>query len=423
MVLVGSYLIRERKEGLFSVRKTLAGIILALLLSGLFLSMFDPKPVRASETIVVPEDYSTIQGAIDASNPGDTIIVSEGTYAEGMIVVSKSLTIRANGSVTVDGLNENNVFFIHASGVSVQGFTIVNSSSLSPCAGIWSLRNGALTISGNTITNCSNGIWMENPLKGNVISNNMITGNSHYGVVLLEYPDHCIVVNNTITNNGAGFYIVASDGNTISDNTIINNWIGIILFSSNNNTIIRNTITRNNGGIWGLSNSMENTIVGNTIEMNYYGVYVENSDDNVIHHNNFVNNTQQVLTPASNNTWDNSYPSGGNHWSDYTGTDMYSGPEQNQPGSDGIGDTPYIIDAANQDHYPLMVTWEALQGDLNWDGSVNIFDLVVAAAAYSSKQGDPNWNALADVAEQWGIIDIFDIVVLATNYGKSLERH
>jgi hypothetical protein len=36
---------------------------------------------------------------------------------------------------------------------------------------------------------------------------------------------------------------------------------------------------------------------------------------------------------------------------------LYSGPGQNLPGSDGIGDTPYVIDANNTDHYPLMKPW------------------------------------------------------------------
>ena len=45
------------------------------------------------------------------------------------------------------------------------------------------------------------------------------------------------------------------------------------------------------------------------------------------------------------NIWDNGYPSGGNYWSDYAGVDA---------DGDGIGDTPYIIDDNNIDHYPLM---------------------------------------------------------------------
>ena len=54
--------------------------------------------------------------------------------------------------------------------------------------------------------------------------------------------------------------------------------------------------------------------------------------------------------------WNDSYPSGGNYWSGYTGVDDRSGPYQNLLGSDGIGDSPYTIDAITSDidHYPLM---------------------------------------------------------------------
>lgn len=54
------------------------------------------------------------------------------------------------------------------------------------------------------------------------------------------------------------------------------------------------------------------------------------------------------------------YPSGGNHWTDYSGTDSYRGPYQNETGSDGIGDTPYVIDENNIDTYPLMAPFGPL---------------------------------------------------------------
>jgi len=57
------------------------------------------------------------------------------------------------------------------------------------------------------------------------------------------------------------------------------------------------------------------------------------------------------------NFWDNGYPSGGNYWSDYTDVDLYSGSYQNETGSDGIWDHPYIIDQSNNDNYPLVYQW------------------------------------------------------------------
>ncbi len=60
------------------------------------------------------------------------------------------------------------------------------------------------------------------------------------------------------------------------------------------------------------------------------------------------------------NAWDIGYPSGGNYWSDYNGSDLLSGPYQNETGGDGIGDTPYVIDVNNMDKYPLMEPWSPI---------------------------------------------------------------
>jgi hypothetical protein len=89
-----------------------------------------------------------------------------------------------------------------------------------------------------------------------------------------------------------------------------------------------------------------------------------------MYHNSFVGNGVQAFVEYINpseptNIWDNGYPSGGNYWSDYKGTDLYSGPYQNETGSDGIGDTPYVIvsldtmtyltsNITDIDHFPLM---------------------------------------------------------------------
>jgi hypothetical protein len=90
-----------------------------------------------------------------------------------------------------------------------------------------------------------------------------------------------------------------------------------------------------------------------------------------------MNNTNQVST-NSVNTWDNGYPSGGNYWSDYNGTDLYSGPGQNITGSDSIGDTPYVINANNRDRYPKVQA--SAGGGFDWT-LVIIIIVVIAGAA------------------------------------------
>jgi parallel beta-helix repeat protein len=99
--------------------------------------------------------------------------------------------------------------------------------------------------------------------------------------------------------------------------------------------------------------SLYNTIKDNTIINNAMGIYVDNGENNIIYHNNLIDNTVQARDDE-NNFWDDGYPSGGNYWSNYIGQDYYSGPNQDIPGSDGIGDTSYIIDFDSQDNYPLM---------------------------------------------------------------------
>jgi hypothetical protein len=114
------------------------------------------------------------------------------------------------------------------------------------------------------------------------------------------------------------------------------------------------------------------TVVGNNITANNVGIYVgwefstRSQQQNVIYHNNFINNTLQgdCDTVSDTDIWDNGYPSGGNYWSNYNGIDLYSGPYQNESGSDGIGDSEYsFVTVAPawymmvEDHYPLTTPY------------------------------------------------------------------
>jgi hypothetical protein len=87
-------------------------------------------------------------------------------------------------------------------------------------------------------------------------------------------------------------------------------------------------------------------------------MYFSASSDNLIYHNNLIGNEGQPCASSNYpNAWDNGYPSGGNYWSDQLGKDTYSGPCQNETGTDGIGDTSYTIIANNTDRYPLTLVW------------------------------------------------------------------
>jgi parallel beta-helix repeat protein len=239
------------------------------------------------------------------------------------------------------------------------------------------------------------------------------------GVLLLETNNSTISGNN-ITNNLYGIWLESSsDFNNISGNNVTNNGAGILLVSSSSyNSISGNNIrTNRNDGIL-LYSSSNNSILGNNIANNGYGIeFYFSSSYNSIFHNNFINNAQQVYSSNSVNVWNNGYPSGGNYWSDYAGTDSFRGPFQNETGSDGKGDARYFIDSKNGDRYPLMNLWVRLPGDLNGDGAVDIYDAILLAGAYNSTPGKANWNPNADINGD-NIVDIYDAILLANHYGQ-----
>ena len=79
------------------------------------------------------------------------------------------------------------------------------------------------------------------------------------------------------------------------------------------------------------------------------------TNNNQIYNNLFIKNNEYQAYDSGINFWDNGYPEGGNYWSDYTGVDLFEGPDQDIPGSDNIGDTPYNIPGGTKkDKYPLV---------------------------------------------------------------------
>ena len=189
-----------------------------------------------------------------------------------------------------------------------------------------------------------------------LIQNVTISNSTFHGIWLIESHNNTLTYNSITTVFASGLMLEKSTNNTINENNIIgmgNNW-GIGLTGSYNNILQHNNIKNNRLGIF-LQHSDENKFVGNNIFGNTEtGIQMSYSSFNVIIHNNFIDNIQSVRSDYSINTWNCSYPSGGNYWSDHAGIDEKSGSAQNQTGSDGISDVPYIIDKYNQDNYPLM---------------------------------------------------------------------
>jgi parallel beta-helix repeat protein len=169
-------------------------------------------------------------------------------------------------------------------------------------------------------------------------------------------------------SNGRVVYITANY-TLIIGFKIQNGNDGIYLYNCKYSGIARNIISNNNGtGIHICNYSYFNTIVENEIINNSIGVDIPSGTGfyNIITHNNFINNLKTVIDENIND-WNLYYPSCGNYWSDYSGVDNFSGPNQDMSSPDGVGDTPYPIHGGdNEDRYPLMEPYGITELSLNF---------------------------------------------------------
>ncbi len=337
----------------------------------------------------------------NASNEFDSVELG---YSDNNIIANNTIHSSGNGNGILFSSSENNTI-------------LDNNISAEHSDGIWLITSDNTTIEGNTIfshfgtsilvVRSNNNVIVDNNILSNIwfgirlsssvnntISNNIIEdGISIAGVLLEEWNTHNIDLSNTVNSKpiyywkniaggsvptGAGQIILAncsdvrvenqaigstsnaitlgfSSQNTISNNTVWWNRLGIHLYEAHYNVIINNNVSSNDIMGFQIDYSANNTIRNNTMWDNWgHSAYLRGSVDNRIYHNNFIDNSQMPYDNADANEWDNGYPSGGNYWDDYAGSDAMSGPNQDMPGSDGIGDSPYVIDSNSNDDYPLM---------------------------------------------------------------------
>lgn len=149
-------------------------------------------------------------------------------------------------------------------------------------------------------------------------------------------------------SNNDGVLMAWSTNCTLTNITLGNNHINVT------NAFSNESYTSFFGGLT-LFESTGNTITDSTLYNDTCGILLCRSDNNTFYHNAFIDNDRSAISDRDNplenvssgyfsrSSWDNSLE--GNCWSDYNGTDA---------NSDGIGDTPYIIDQNNTDQYPLI---------------------------------------------------------------------
>ncbi|MCF8023834.1 MAG: right-handed parallel beta-helix repeat-containing protein [Clostridiales bacterium] len=330
-------------------KRTILSLMLAVVL------VFGMGLAVQAETINVPDEYGTIQEAINNAQAGDTIEVAEGTYTE-QIVINKNLTLKGEGSPTIKAPDDPDNFTIPENSkqwepvmfafggtldeetgevtgdsqveVNIFGFTVDGDERVPSerAAGIL-LRNVVSTgsISNNTIQNFD--LTQETfgiQAYGNsnlTISGNTVTDYGRGGIVANGEGCHAVITDNTVEGvypdiptgwaiNGIQIGYGATGkirGNEVSGNGWPGEkWAGSGIlggvYSSDNVLVEDNTVSENEIGIGVMGKYMDpqdpssdNIIRNNTVDSNEEGISIQSpAEDNVVEGNTITNNDYGV---------------------------------------------------------------------------------------------------------------------------------
>jgi parallel beta-helix repeat protein len=272
-------------------------------------------PLSAKAAVLeVPTVYPTIQAAVDAAAPGDTVKVSPqpngDPYHENVVIGKESLTLQGVNNPVLDGTGMTLIdpFFglvgkdavtIAAAGVTVSGFTIQNydyptANSLLPAAGVYVKQQESSTIENNTLRKNAIGFFIDGLANATIIQTHGVRGNhvleNGSSGAWIRSVNGCIVVedNEFQGNVQSGLEVSGSTGvvvrrNTLSGNgTVPNAFAPALSIASNGKT------AGTPGG--GKSEFYGNTIVNN----GSIGIFVADSKTQKVYSNIVTGNAAGI---------------------------------------------------------------------------------------------------------------------------------
>ena len=175
----------------------------------------------AGNTLLVPQDFATIQQAVDATQPGDLVLIDKGVYNESVTVKTDDIVIRGvdRNEVILDGKYSltDGIRVAGANGVAVENMTARNYA----VNGFYWI--GSRGYRGSYLTAVRNGFYgiYAFDSRGGVFDNSYALGSYDAGF----YIGQCVPCDSVITDSIAEFNGLGYSGTNASENIVIANSI------------------------------------------------------------------------------------------------------------------------------------------------------------------------------------------------------
>ena len=369
-----------------SPSRSAPGLALALFLA----ASVAPTPAVGQHTLYVGQGrpFATVQAALDAASPGDTVRVGPGTYRE-RLRIERPVVVLGEGRPVLDAGGDGHVVEASASLV-LRGFTL-RATGTNPDrehAGVM-VRGATAVVEDNLLEDVYYGVYLKNA-PGSLVRGNRIVGKDlppprrGDGIRLWYSSDSRILENevrrardvvvyfcnrlsirgNVITDGRYGLHYMYSDHNEFVNNYFARNQVGAFIMYSRDVRLRENVFAEARGASGmglGLKDADDVVARDNLVVANQSGIYLDNAPRSAGSTNRFRDNlflyngsaVRMLPSVAGNDFRDNSFVGNGrpvevsggvgrdqaaqndwrgNHWSGYAGFDR---------DGDGVGDTPF----------------------------------------------------------------------------------
>jgi parallel beta-helix repeat protein len=201
-----------------------------------------PNVAQAHDaTVVGPTD--SIQAAVDAAAPGDTILVF-GTHRENVAVQTDRLTLRGVGAVMLPPVTpaENACFDPEAEGEAVHGICVIGDVDFG--TGEISRYVEDVTIRGFTIRGFAGSAIAATAASETTVADNVATNNRDAGIIAAQSRD-MRMRSNQASGSRFGILVSGALGGTVVANRVHDNCVGALLLRAAEFRIAANGIQRN----------------------------------------------------------------------------------------------------------------------------------------------------------------------------------